>query len=91
MSEHTQTLCSALEYEALLQLDKMIRLAMTIEGTAGFLVSALQALDAVRIDQGLPIPDKFTMPPPPPENHNKVEVSALAGALIKRAMDGPKS
>ena len=91
MSEYTQTLCSAMEYEALINLDKMIRLAMAIPNTSGFLVSAIQALDQIRIDQGLPIPEKVTAPPPPPESHNKAEVSALAGALIKRAMDGGKS
>lgn len=83
MTNHTQTLCSALEYEALIQLDKMIRLAMAVPNTSGFLVSAIQALDQVRHDQGLPIPEAVTSPPEPPDN---AQVSALTGALIKRAM-----
>lgn len=90
MPEYTQTLVSALEHEALQNLDKMIRLAMAIQNTSGFLVSALQALDQIRIDQGLPIPEKVTAPPPPPENH-PANVSGLASAMIKRAMDGSKS
>jgi hypothetical protein len=91
MPDYTQTLVSALELEALHNLDRIIRVAMVVPNTSGFLVSAIQALDQVRIDQGLPIPDPVQAPPAPPENHNAGQVSALAGALIKRDMDGPKS
>lgn len=87
MNDYPETTISSMEYEALLTVDRMVRLCMDVEGTAGFLVSALQALDQVRTDQGLPIPEKFTAPPPPPETHKKLEVSPLAGALIKRVID----
>lgn len=90
MPDYTQTLVSALELEALRNVDQMIRVAMAIPNTAGFLATAIQALDQVRRDQGLPIPEAVTAPPAPPETHDAGQVSALAGALIKRAMDGPK-
>jgi len=83
MPEYTQTLVSALEYEGLLQLDRMIRLAMAIPNTGEFLASAMAALDAVRTDQGLPIPDPVEVQRIQPVTP---QVSALAGALIKRAM-----
>lgn len=92
MPNYTQTLCSELEYEALLNLDRMIRLAMAIPNTGEFLVGALHALDNVRTDQGLPIPEAVGTP-----KHIKIptqgpgDVSALAGALIRRAMEKPKS
>ena len=39
---------SALEYEALKNIDKMVRVAMANAGAAEVLVAAIQALDAVR-------------------------------------------
>lgn len=90
MPDYTQTLVSALEYEALLNVDKMIRLAMSVPNTGEFLVTAIQALDQVRRDQGLAIPES-AMPREEPVEEARPQVSALAAGLIKRAMDGSKS
>lgn len=77
---------SALEYEALLNLDRIIRVAMSQPGVAEFIVTALHSLDAVRKDEGLPTPP--IAPPAPTANpHDVRQVSGLAQALIKRAMD----
>jgi len=76
---------NALEYEALLNLDRMVRLAMTTPNTGEFLVVALQALDKVRLDEGLTIPEnppEIVQPEPIPLNP---KVSSLAAALIERA------
>ena len=75
---------SKLEYAALLDLDRMIRLAMNMPGAGEFLVAAIQALDTVRREEGLPIPDNFTPPPSPQES--APEVSKLAAGLIRKAM-----
>jgi hypothetical protein len=90
MPEYTQTFVSALELEALYNLDKMIRLAMARPNMGEFLAAAIQALDQVRIDQGLPMPEPI---PPQSQNVNgrRAEPSQLATSLIKRAMDGSKS
>lgn len=82
MPEHTQTLVSALEYHALIELDRLIRMAMVIPDAGPFLAVAIQSLDQVRRDQGLPIP----APVEAPQERINPEVSALAGSLIKRAM-----
>ncbi len=42
---------SALEYESLKNVDKMVRVAMTSPGAAEGLVAAIQALDAVRREE----------------------------------------
>ena len=77
---------SALEYEALLNLDRIIRVAMSQPGAAEFLVVAIQSLDQVRRDEGLETPP--IAPPMVPGNaHDVRQVSGLAQALIKRAMD----
>lgn len=89
MPEYTQTLVSSLEYEALVNLDKMVRLAISVPGTGEFLVTAIQALDQVRIDQDLPIPEAVA-PREKPTEHKKAEVSQLAASPIRRAMDGAK-
>ena len=77
---------SALEYEALLNLDRIIRVAMSQPGVAEFIVTALHSLDAVRRDEGLETPP--IAPPAATANpHDVRQVSGLAQALIKRAMD----
>lgn len=89
MPDYTQTLVSSLEYEALLNLDKMIRMAMSVPNTGEFLVTAIQALDQVRVDQGLPIP-QAVKPREPESEESRPQVSQLAAGLIKRAMEGSK-
>lgn len=77
---------SALEYEALLNLDRIIRVAMSQPGAAEFLVVAIHSLDQVRRDEGLDTPP--IAPPAVAGNpHDVRQVSGLAQALIKRAMD----
>lgn len=77
---------SALEYEALLNLDRIIRVAMSQPGVAEFIVTALHSLDAVRRDEGLETPP--IAPPAATANpHDVRQVSGLAQALIKRAME----
>ena len=77
---------SALEYEALLNLDKVLRIAMIRPKTGEFIAVAIQALDQVRRDEGLETPP--IAPPMVPGNaHDVRQVSGLAQALIKRAMD----
>jgi len=85
MSDYTQTLVSALEYEGLMQLDRAIRMAVAIPNTGAFLVSAIAALDTVREEQGLPIPEPVEQQRIQPAG---TQVSELAGALIQRAMKG---
>ena len=62
------------EYAALLNLDRMVRQAMAIPGTAELLVGALHALDHVRDMEGLPKPG----------SGNPIVASNLAKALIDR-------
>lgn len=93
MPDFTQTLVSAMEYEALLNLDRVLRVAMSVPGTGEFLATALEALDQVRMDQGLPIPDAVK-PREPAESavqRPTAQVSALAAGLIRKAMDDSKS
>lgn len=78
---------SALEYEALLNLDRIIRVAMVQPGAAEFLVTSIQALDQVRKDEGIEIPALVKKPIPPKNPHDVREVSALARAMIKKAME----
>lgn len=47
----TQITISALEYEALKNVDRMVRIAMSKPSAAEGLVAAIQALDAVRRDE----------------------------------------
>lgn len=82
MPNYQQTLVSSLEYEALLNQDRMIRLAMSAPNTGQFLVTAIEALDTVRRDQGLSIPEAVT----PQVAEKSVIVSDLASGLIRRAM-----
>jgi hypothetical protein len=74
---------SALEYAALLELDKLVRLAMVRPGAAEALVVCLQSLDAIRREEGLAASPVFSAPEPA---HDQAEVSALAAGLIRRAM-----
>lgn len=75
---------SALEYEALLNLDRIVRVAMSQPGAAEFIVTAIQSLDQVRRDEGIDTPP---IAPPASQNpHDVRQVSALAQAMIKRAM-----
>jgi len=76
---------SALEYEALLNLDKVLRIAMIRPQTGTFIAVAVQALDQVRKDEGIPGPD-LVVPADPHEGGDVRQVSGLAQALIKRAM-----
>jgi hypothetical protein len=46
-----QITVSALEFEALKQVDRMVRVAMASPGAAEGLVAAIQALDAVRREE----------------------------------------
>ena len=93
MPEYTQTLVSAMEYEALKNLDSIIRLAMSVPNMGEFLASAIDALDQVRADQGLPIPQPVAPRPTlnDPAEQKQKEVSTLAAGLIKRAIDSSRS
>lgn len=74
---------SEMEYEALVNLDKMIRIAMSVPSTGDMLIGAIQALDHVRMDEGIAIPEST-----PVETEPLITgVSDLAAALIKRSMD----
>lgn len=75
---------SALEYEALLNLDRMIRIAMVQPAAGEFVAVAVQALDKVRADEGI---DVAALERPKENPHDVREVSALAQALIKKAME----
>lgn len=77
---------SALEYEALLNLDKVLRIAMIRPKTGEFIAVAIQALDKVREDEGIEGPN-LVVPADPNEGGDVRQVSGLAQALIKRAMD----
>lgn len=81
--EYAKVEVSAMEYEALLNMDKMLRLAMSVPDVGQFLVTAIQALDQVRCDQGLLVPEAA---PRPIQLASSSNVSDLAGALIQRAM-----
>lgn len=76
-------LVSTLEYEALLHLDQMIRLAIIRPDCGDLLAVAIQALDKVRADEGIEqavVPEQDTA-------HDVRQISGLAQAMIKRAMD----
>lgn len=87
MPDYTQTLCSEMEYLALLELDRVIRIAMAVPNTGEFLAVAIQALDNVRSDQGLPGPQPIEAAPQH-EHKSGPEASDLAKKLIGRAMRG---
>ena len=76
-------LVSTLEYEALLHLDQMIRLAIIRPDCGDLLAVAIQALDKVRADEGIEqavVPEQDTA-------HDVRQISGLAQAMINRAMD----
>ena len=70
---------SAMEWEALLNVERMVRLAMSKPATGEFLVAAIQALDAVRSDERRGIEHIPEEPKPSPI------VIATANALIDKA------
>jgi hypothetical protein len=76
-----EILVNALEFEALISLDKMIRISMSVPNTGDMLVGAIQALDHVRRDEGIAIPESPQAPAP-----KLAAVSELAASLISRAM-----
>jgi len=74
---------SVLEFQALLNLESMIRMAMISPSSGEFIAVAIQALDAVRKDESIVRPK--VLPPmnrPAPQSN----VSDLASNLISRAM-----
>lgn len=66
---------SCLEYEGLLNLEKMIRIALINPGTGEFVAAAIQALDAVRRDEAGDAAAPVIS-----------GASTLANALIERSM-----
>lgn len=75
---------NSLEFEALMNLDKTIRMAIAIPSTGEFLVGAIHALDAVRKKEGLPIPE--AIPASFESGESPSGVSELARSLISRVM-----
>jgi len=74
----------AMYLEALENVDKMVRMAMSIPNTGEFLVGAIQAIDTLRRDFDMPVPESVKpQAEPAPTPH----ASELAMGLIKRAMD----
>ena len=74
---------SVLEFQALLNLESMIRMAMISPSSGEFIVVAIQALDSVRKDERIVRPK--VLPPisrPAPQSN----VSDLASNLILKAM-----
>jgi len=72
-----------MEFNALLNLESMIRMAMISPSSGEFIAVAIQALDAVRKDESIVRPK--VLPPmnrPAPQSN----VSDLASNLIKKAM-----
>ncbi len=78
-----QLVVNKYEYVALIELDKMVRLAMGVPNTAEFLVSAMHAVDAIRREYGMEIPPV----PRQPEHMTASRVSGLAQGLIRRATE----
>lgn len=78
MSEAPKTcIVSAMEYAALLNVEKMVRLAMEQPSTGEFLVGAMQALDTVRrVEAG-----ELERQPSP---ILKASATAVANALITK-------
>jgi nitrogen-specific signal transduction histidine kinase len=74
-----QITVSAMEYAALLTLDQNIRIAMHNPEAAEFLVLSIQALDQVRLDEGIAAPEKIAS-----FEDNKPKLSPIAKALIDR-------
>jgi hypothetical protein len=72
-----------MEYQALLNVEQMIRVAMIQPDAGEFLVVAIQSLDQVRRDEGIEVAALVRAPADP---HDVREVSGLAQALIKKAM-----
>lgn len=75
---------NALEYEALLHLEKMVRIAFINPETGEFIAVAVHALDQIRREEGIQAP---ALERPKPQPGDPGQVSALAAALIKRAME----
>ena len=73
----------ALEYEALLNLERILRVALVSPDAGEFIVVAIQSLDQVRRDEGIEVAALVRAPADP---HDVREVSGLAQALIKKAM-----
>lgn len=101
MSDIQMISVPSLEYVALRNLDKAVRVCMANPSAGEFLVEAFQALNAVRRDLGIEESPalEFTMAPGYPigqleANESNMErqattpqVSALAKGLIERAME----
>jgi len=74
---------SAMEYQALLNVDKMVRIAMTNPAAGEFLVMAIMALDNVRRDEGIEVPEAES---PHFENEQPVStVIQVTQDLIRKA------
>lgn len=76
----------AMEYEALKNLDQMVRLAMVNAAAAEFVAGAIQALDAVRRENGLECPASPVVTYGS-SDRNDVGISDLAGNILKRVME----
>jgi len=74
----------AMYLEALENVDKMVRLAMAVPNTGEFLVGAIQAIDTLRRDFDMPVPESVK---PREEPVATPQASELAMGLIRRAMD----
>ncbi len=74
---------NAMEYAALLDVDRMIRIAMSVPDASEMLVGAIQALDLVRAGYGIPGPET----PQPAVQQESAKLSGPAQGLIKRALD----
>jgi hypothetical protein len=70
---------SALEYAALCDVDKMVRVCLVSPAAGEMLVGAIKALDMVREDEGIKTEEVKPLAP------KLAPVSALASALIERA------
>jgi hypothetical protein len=78
-----QITVSALEYVALCNVAKLVKIAMHSPNVGDLLVGALQVLDAVREDEGI-AEVEIDQPVQAPQ-HKLAAASALTMALIDRA------
>lgn len=83
MSDIQMISVPVLEYVALQNLDKAVRVCMANPNAGEFLVEAVQALNAVRRDLGI----EENAPLPQVERKVSPLVSDLAKGLIERAME----
>jgi hypothetical protein len=83
MSDIQMIYVNVLEYVALRNLDKAVRVCMANPNAGEFLVEAVQALNAVRHDLGI----EENAPLPQVERKASPLVTDLATALIERAME----